>query len=200
MGRDHGERWERSASVGDHHGAGSHQFGSYWHQDRSREYADRESTSLEERQPWNAAMDNMSSALCRPTQSPFSRDIERAPMPSRFTKPPFNSYHGKTNPVEHVSHYIQMMSLHTHNDALMRKVFPLSFSPTAFRWFNGLRKCSIHSFSELMTYNQSGRYRTVLADTCDMYRTDTCTETETSMFYTGLNTNRVPTNFGRIDR
>ena len=78
MGRDHGERWERSASVGDHHGAGSHQSGSYRHQDRSREYADRESTSLEERQPWNAAMDNMSRALCRPTQSSFSRDIERA--------------------------------------------------------------------------------------------------------------------------
>ena len=121
-------------------------------------------------------------------------------MPSRFTRPPFNSYHGKTNPVEHVSHYIQMISLHTHNDALMRKVFPSSFSPTAFRWFNGLRKCSIHKFFELMTYNQGGRYCTVLVDTRSMYRIDTCTGTETSMFYIGLNTNRVPANFGRIDR
>ena len=93
-----------------------------------------------------------------------------------------------------------MMSLHTYNDALMRKVFLSSFSSTAFRWFTGLRKCSIHSFSELMTYNQGGRYRTVLAGTCGMYHTDTCTGTETSMFYIGLNTNRVPTNFGRIDR
>ena len=71
-------------------------------------------------------MDAMSCALCRAAQSPFSRDIERAPMPSRFTRPPFNSYDGKTDPVEHVSHYIQMMSLDTHNDALMCKVFPLS--------------------------------------------------------------------------
>ena len=69
-------------------------------------------------------------------------------MPSRFTQPLFNSYDGKMDSVKHVSHYIQMMSLHTHNDALMCKVFPSSLGPTALRWFNGLRKGSIHSFSE----------------------------------------------------
>ena len=63
---------------------------------------------------------------------------------------PFNSYDGKTDPVEHVSYYIQMMSLHTHNDALMCKVFPSSLRPIALRWFNGLRKGSIHSFAELI--------------------------------------------------
>ena len=71
-------------------------------------------------------------------------------MLSRFTRPPFNSYDGKTDPVEHVSHYIQMMSLHTYNDALMCKVFPSSLGPTILRWFNGLRKGSIHSFVELI--------------------------------------------------
>ena len=95
-------------------------------------------------------MDAISRALRRAARSPFLRDIERAPIPSRFTRPPFNSYDGKTDPVEHVSHYIQMMSLHTHNDALMCKVFPSSLGPTALRWFNGLRKGSIHSFSEFI--------------------------------------------------
>ena len=71
-------------------------------------------------------------------------------MPSRFTRPSFNSYDGKTDPVEHVSHYIQMISLHTHNDALMCKVFPSSLEPTALRWFNGLRKGSIHRFADLI--------------------------------------------------
>ena len=71
-------------------------------------------------------------------------------MPSKFTRPPFNSYNGKTDPVEHVSHYIQMMSLHTHSNALMCKVFPSSLGPIAMRWFNGLRKGLIHSFSELI--------------------------------------------------
>ena len=71
-------------------------------------------------------------------------------MPYRFTRPPFNYYDGKTDLIEHVSHYIQMMSLHAYNDALMCKVFPSSLGPTTLRWFNGLRKGSIHSFSELI--------------------------------------------------
>ena len=95
-------------------------------------------------------MDVMSRALRRAVRSSFSDEIEWAPMPSRFTRPPFNSYDGKTDPVEHVSHYIHMMSLHTHNDALMCKVFPSSLEPMALRWFNGLQKGFIHSFSELI--------------------------------------------------
>ncbi|XP_075636701.1 uncharacterized protein LOC142608931 [Castanea sativa] len=47
-------------------------------------------------------MDTMSRALRQAARSPFSRDIESAPMPSRFTRLPFNSYTGKTNPVEHL--------------------------------------------------------------------------------------------------
>ena len=43
-----------------------------------------------------------------------------------------------------------MMSLHTHNDVLMCKVFPSSLGPIALRWFNGLRKGSIHSFAKLI--------------------------------------------------
>ncbi|XP_075654891.1 uncharacterized protein LOC142625067 [Castanea sativa] len=95
-------------------------------------------------------MDTMGRALRQAARSPFSRDIKSAPMPSRFIRPPFNFYTGKIDPMEHVSHYIQMMSLHSHNDALMCKVFPSSLGPTALRWFNGLKKGSIHSFSKLI--------------------------------------------------
>ena len=95
-------------------------------------------------------MDAMSRALRRAAQSPFSEEIEQALMPSRFTRPPFNSYDGKADPVEHVRHYIHMMSLHTHNDALMCKVFPSSLGSTTLRWFNGLQKGSICSFAKLI--------------------------------------------------
>ena len=54
------------------------------------------------------------------------------------------------NPIEHVSHYIHMMSLHTHNEALMCKLFRSSLRPTTLRWFNGLQKVSIHNFVELI--------------------------------------------------
>ena len=95
-------------------------------------------------------MDAMSQALWKAAWSPFSSEIEWAQMPSRFTRPPFNSYDGKAYPIEHVSHYIHMMSLHTQNDALICKVFPLSLGPTALMWFNGLRKVSINSFAKLI--------------------------------------------------
>ena len=96
------------------------------HQNRSRShgYDDRGSDSSEELQPRNAALDAMSRALQMAARSPFSDEIEWAPMPSRFTRPPFNSYDGKTDSVENVSHYIHMISLYAHNDALMCKVFP----------------------------------------------------------------------------
>ena len=71
-------------------------------------------------------------------------------MSSRFTRPSFISYDRKIDPMKHVSHYIQMMSLHNHNDALMCRVFPSSIGPSTLRWFNGLRKSSIHSFGELI--------------------------------------------------
>ena len=95
-------------------------------------------------------MDAMSCALRKAARSPFSNEIERAEMPDRFARPPFNYYDGKTDSIEHVSHYIQMMSLHTYNDALMCKVFPSSLGPTALRWFNGLRKESIRNFFKLI--------------------------------------------------
>ena len=64
-------------------------------------------------------------------------------MPRRFSRPLFIFYDGKTDLVEHVSHYIQMMSF-------MCKVFLSSLGPTALRWFNGLRKRSIHNFGKLI--------------------------------------------------
>ena len=139
VGYCQGSSWTRVPSIG-----------SYRHWDRSQEYVDRDLISPEERRPQNAAMDATSRALSRAAQSLFLRNIERAPMPSRFTRPSFNSYDGKTDTVEHVRHYIQIMSLHTHNNALMCKVFPLSLGPTALRWFNGLWKGSIHSFFKLI--------------------------------------------------
>ena len=78
-------------------------------------------------------MDAMSRALRKADRSSFSNEIERAEMPNRFTRPLFNCYDEKTDPVEHVSHYIQMISLHAHNDALMCKVFPSSLGLNALR-------------------------------------------------------------------
>ena len=144
------------------HGETSRQFSSRRSKDRSRDYIDRDSVTPEGRRSRNALLGTMSRALRRAAQSLFSTEIEQAPIPSKFTRPSFISYNRKTDPVEHVSHYIHMISLHNHNDALMCRVFPSSLEPTALRWFNELRKGSIHSFTKLiqefgvrfMTYSQ----------------------------------------------
>ena len=92
----------------------------------------------------------MSWALRRAVWSPSSVEIERTEMPRNFNRPSFICYDSKTNPVEHISHYIQLMSLYSRNDRLMCKVFPSSLSPMVMRWFNDLRKGSIHNFEELI--------------------------------------------------
>ena len=61
----------------------------------------------------------------------------------------FTMYNGRTNPVEHVSHFNQRMTVHSKNEALMCKVFPSSLGPVAIRWFDGLEASSIDSFKEL---------------------------------------------------
>ena len=53
----------------------------------------------------------MSRALRRGARSPFSEQIEHTEMLRWFTHPLFIIYDGKTDLVEHVSHYIQMISL-----------------------------------------------------------------------------------------
>ena len=58
-------------------------------------------------------------------------------------------YNGRTDPVEHVSHFNQRMAVHSKNEALICKVFPSSLGPVAMRWFDGLREGSVSSFKEL---------------------------------------------------
>ena len=58
-------------------------------------------------------------------------------------------YNGRTDPVEHGSHFNQRMVVHLKNEALMCKVFPSSLRPVVMRWFDGLKEGSIRSFQEL---------------------------------------------------
>ena len=148
--RDHGESPEGFVNIGDSHGEASYQSGSRQSRERLRDFADRMSTFPERHRHRSAVMDAMSRALCRVARSPFSDEIERAQMPQRFNRLPFVSYDGKADLVEHVSHYIQMLSMYSQNDALICKVFLSSLGPTALRWFNGLKKGSIHNFEELI--------------------------------------------------
>ena len=91
----------------------------------------------------------MGRALNQISKSPFTRKIECGKLSRQFTQPTFTMYNGRTDPVEHVSHFNQKMAVHSMNEALMCKVFTSSLGLVAMRWFNGLREGSISSFKEL---------------------------------------------------
>lgn len=117
---------------------------SFWYdEDYHRECRNRNSSSK------GLGNDAMSRALNQISRSPFMRRIEGGRLPRRFTQPMFTMYNGRTDPVEHISHFNQRMTVHTKNEALMCKVFVSSLGLVAMRWFDGLSASSINSFKEL---------------------------------------------------
>ena len=58
-------------------------------------------------------------------------------------------YKGRTDPVEHVSHFKQKIAVHSQDEALMCRVFPSSLGPMAMIWFDELRTNSVSSFKKL---------------------------------------------------
>ena len=88
-------------------------------------------------------------ALYQISHSPFSKEIEWAHLPGKFSPPNYVMYDGKADPIGHISHFRQSMALHLGNDALMCRMFPSSLGPMSLRWFNRLQHSSIHSWNEL---------------------------------------------------
>ena len=93
--------------------------------------------------------DAVSRALHQISKSPFTRRIERGKLASRFNQPTFTMCNGRTNPVDHVSHFNQRMVVHSKNKDLMCKVFLSILGLVVMRWFDGLEKGSISSLQEL---------------------------------------------------
>ena len=91
----------------------------------------------------------MNKALSQVAKSPFMRNIEGASLPWRFHQPTFSLYNGRTDPVEHVSHFSKKMAVHSTDEVLMCKIYPSSLSTMTIRWFNGLKANSIDSFKKL---------------------------------------------------
>ena len=101
--------------------------------------------------PSHKALGNeaISKALNQISKSSFTRRIEGGKGPWQFTQLTFTMYNSKTDPVEHVSHFNQRMTIHSKNEVLMCKVFSSSFRLVAMRWFDGLKEGSISLFKEL---------------------------------------------------
>uniref|UniRef100_A0A2N9FKE2 Uncharacterized protein n=1 Tax=Fagus sylvatica TaxID=28930 RepID=A0A2N9FKE2_FAGSY len=88
-------------------------------------------------------------ALDLVSSSPFSRQIEKAEFPERYTAPRFEIYNGRTNPVAYIGRYQQSMALSCFNDPLMCRLFPSSLGEVALRWFNQLGRRTINSWIQM---------------------------------------------------
>ena len=82
----------------------------------------------------------MSRTLRQISKSPFTWRIEGEKLSQRFTQPTFTMYNGRTDLVEHVSHFNQRMVVHSKNETLMCKVFPSSLGSIMIRWIYGLEE------------------------------------------------------------
>ena len=77
--------------------------------------------------------DAISRTLCQISKSLFTQRIDKAKLLRQFAQPTFTVYNGRTDLVEHVSHFNQRMAVHSRNEALMCKVFPSSLGLVAMR-------------------------------------------------------------------
>ena len=85
--------------------------------------------------PTHKGLENnaMNEVLSQVASSPFTRTIEGESLPLRFHQPTFTLYNGRTDLVEHVSHFSQKMTVHSKDKALMCKIFPSSLGLMAVR-------------------------------------------------------------------
>lgn len=91
------------------------------HLEREERYRRKKAKSLTPRSVGN---DALSRALCQISKSPFTSRIDKAKLPRRFTQPTCTIYNGRIDPVEHVSHFNQRMTVHSRNEGCAR-FFPL---------------------------------------------------------------------------
>ncbi len=73
------------------------------------------------------------------TKSPFSRQIENEPVPSRFKMPQIEPYNGTTDPLDHLESYRALMALQGSSKAVLCRAFPTTLRGTAWLWFSGLK-------------------------------------------------------------
>ena len=109
---------------------------------QAKKHSSRKTPRLEEQNAVWRALNLVSS-------SPFSREIEKARLPERFTAPRFETYNGRTDPMSHIGHYQQTMTVSRLNEPLMYLLFPSSLGEVAMRWFNQLGRRTINSWDQM---------------------------------------------------
>ena len=92
--------------------------------------------------PALSALDYMSSFL-------FVQAILNQEARPHFALPKFEMYDALQDPFDHLMHCRQIMTLQTHNDTQLCKVFPSNLAGPALSWFHWLPPNKVTSFHDL---------------------------------------------------
>ncbi len=84
-------------------------------------------------------------------ESPFTRTVVEAAMPSDFRVPRLETYDGRIDPQAHLAKYKRSMVLHGADDATLCKCFEVTLTGPATAWYNSLAPGTIREFQELST-------------------------------------------------
>ena len=87
--------------------------------------------------------------LVQQTESPFTAEVLRYPLPAKFRMPQVETFDGVKDPVDHLNTYKNQMELHAYQDPVRCRAFATTLKGPAMAWFNRIPPSSISSFREL---------------------------------------------------
>ena len=87
--------------------------------------------------------------LMQQTESPFTAEVLRYPLPAKFRMPQVEAFDGVKDPVNHLNTYKNQMELHGYQDPVRCRAFATTLKGPAMAWFNRIPPSTISSFREL---------------------------------------------------
>ena len=87
--------------------------------------------------------------LVQQTESPFTAEVLRYPLPAKFRMPQVEAFDGVKDPVDHLNTYKNQMELHGYQDPVRCRAFATTLKGPAMAWFNIIPPSTISSFREL---------------------------------------------------
>ena len=87
--------------------------------------------------------------LVQQTESPFTAEVLRYPLPSKFRMPQVEAFDGTKDPVDHLNTYKNQMELHGYQDPVRCRAFATTLKGPDMAWFNRIPPSSISKFREL---------------------------------------------------
>ena len=87
--------------------------------------------------------------LMQQTESPFTAEVLRYPLPAKFKMPQVEAFDGVKDPVDHLNTYKNQMELHGYQDPVRCRAFATTLKGPSMAWFNRIPPSTISSFREL---------------------------------------------------